>query len=58
MKEVINGMKLLARTPSGEKIEHFKVFWIGQLAFGVINEWCTNREILELYLEDSPKIKE
>ena len=52
MTETLTGMKLKARKANGEVVEQFQVKWIGQLAFGVIDENTTNKDFLELFVED------
>lgn len=46
----LKGMNLRARTVQGKEIEEFAVKFLGDLAFGVINECATDKEFLELFV--------
>lgn len=53
----IAGMLLYATNESGKKVEQFKVQWVGQLAFGIINEHSTDRQYLELHSKEFDKLQ-
>lgn len=47
----ITGLKLKGRDSRGIEHQCFKVCFIKNLAYGVINEESTDREFLELFIE-------
>ena len=56
MSETITGMNLYAKNAKGKKVERFEVKWIGQLAFGVVNENRTDRDFLELHSRENDNL--
>ena len=51
----IKGLPLKARDEHGEDVQEFQVKWIGNLAFGVIDDYTTDKRLLELYVEEEQK---
>ncbi len=56
MSETIAGMNLYAKNAKGKKVERFQVKWIGQVAFGVVNENTTDRNFLELHSRENDNL--